>query len=455
MMAKRAFDSINEQSVLAAALLDVDARRKVCASVKPDHFIGPKHREIFRSILACDENDVLDPEIILLKSKDKKVLGGRGYLTHLFTMDPPSNPIVHIRALLEASTRSVATVDMKTLEDVLTDPTVPYNECVQLVGALYSKMTNLGMDQDTGKALAAEYLSQIRSRRDGLLLFRPTGFGPLDEIMTEGLASGRITVVAGRPGHGKSTLVTNMIRYLLKSEDKPRILVLPVEPGKYGFMDQLVSLSTGIPYLRMVKEAEELTNAEMQDIEKKTNRLLGDDRLTVKDNPFYELDDWTNDSAMDKLEELFATGGYDIIVVDLWDRILPEADKPGPVSKALRRQQHIVKKYGGHLIAVHQISRKVEERKDKRPTMADLKGSGAWEEVANVVLGVYRDRMYKPMLTRDVMEVEVIKQKTGPPGLMEVDFDGTCFSLRNARHADARSKRKREKLVEDDDDAEG
>ena len=69
------------------------------------------------------------------------------------------------------------------------------------------------------------------------------------------------------------------------------------------------------------------------------------------------------------------------------------------------------------VLALSQLNRKCEERSNKRPVLSDLRESGDLEQVANVVLFLYRDDEYDPAVAPGIAEVSVAKNRNGPKGL--------------------------------------
>jgi len=84
------------------------------------------------------------------------------------------------------------------------------------------------------------------------------------------------------------------------------------------------------------------------------------------------------------------------------------------------------------IIALSQLSRKVEERIDKRPLMSDLRESGAIEQDADIIMMMYREEYYKPD-TPDKGTAEVIigKHRNGPVGTAKMTFIGEYTRFEN------------------------
>ena len=75
------------------------------------------------------------------------------------------------------------------------------------------------------------------------------------------------------------------------------------------------------------------------------------------------------------------------------------------------------------IIAVAQVSRQLEHRNDKRPTLADLKESGAIEQDSDVVIFLYRDEIYNPdSPDKGIAEVIVSKHRQGPTGTKKLAY---------------------------------
>jgi replicative DNA helicase len=83
------------------------------------------------------------------------------------------------------------------------------------------------------------------------------------------------------------------------------------------------------------------------------------------------------------------------------------------------------------VIALSQLSRAPEMRKDRRPTLADLRESGAIEQDADVVLFLYRPEQYERSGSKDVAEIIIGKQRNGPTGTVELYFRKECTTFEN------------------------
>ena len=115
----------------------------------------------------------------------------------------------------------------------------------------------------------------------------------------------------------------------------------------------------------------------------------------------------------------------------------PRVNEVGEISAALKG---LAKDLDVPVLALAQLSRQVENRDDKRPTMADLRDSGTIEQDADAILFVYRDAYYLErekapvdlvIDAKDQLEVIIAKQRNGPIGTVKLFCDIACNAVRD------------------------
>jgi hypothetical protein len=131
----------------------------------------------------------------------------------------------------------------------------------------------------------------------------------------------------------------------------------------------------------------------------------------------------SNRKALDTIEEYAGAwgAGGGVVILDLFARALVDT-RPEEEDQALQRLQAMAQETQAHFVIVHQQrSKDIMLREDKHPTLEGLKGSSAWFEVPDTILGVHREYLFKAVAD-DTLRILVLKQRHGQSALT-VDFD--------------------------------
>lgn len=238
----------------------------------------------------------------------------------------------------------------------------------------------------------------------------PTGLADLDRHLG-GLRGGQLITAAGRPAMGKS-LLGSQVAVHVAAAGIP-VLLVSVEMSIPELVGRMVGAESqvGLTHLRSGR----IPDKSWPHISTATSKLSG--------LPLYLLDDSgaTITTVRTQGRRLKGRSGLGLIVVDYLQLMSSttrrdnRAVEVGELSGGLKR---IARDLDVPVIALAQLNRGVEYRQDKRPTLADLRESGAIENDSDVVLGLYRDEYYNPgSPDTGTAEILVLKQRNGPAGV--------------------------------------
>lgn len=261
-----------------------------------------------------------------------------------------------------------------------------------------------GAQADQG---ALEYIRQLTA---GLSPALRTGYPDLDREFC-GFHPGSLTVLGARPSMGKSSLAIGIAERVAGQGKHVQVLSLEMKASQIAIRQlchaSRVSLRAAL--------AGEATPAELARLERHAGNRAERSLPNYMDQPDTTL------QAVERLaRHLRAAGRLDFLVIDYLGLIsVPGRDgdendtqKLGIISRGLKT---LAIQLDVPILVLHQLSRALENRKNKRPVMPDLRQSGRIEEDADNVLFVYRDEYYEPN-TQDqgIAEVIVGKQRQGP-----------------------------------------
>jgi replicative DNA helicase len=436
-------DVINEQTLIAAAIVDAKARKKLTLKLKPDAFLVKEHAEIWIALSELARRDLeYDPATL------RTIAGTRvdeEYIAQLLDgrRGTPANLDHHV-SMLEWDRARVEAVrgPLSQLLESLKDPTTP-PERVRAYAQAASSMFSQGastslLREPTGLVQSA--LAQLRSKRDQACYpFGIEGFDRHDDgrwRMVPGMAPGLITVLTGVPGSGKSTVTARIALAQIKAGR--RVAYGAWEMGDEQTLMLLAAMDLG--WGRTKLQTGDLTDDEEKVLGEKMEELATHVRFVMP--PFSPRtmvsggagrERVTNDRVLDQLHAVLSDVGADVFIADLFKRLLRRIE-PDEEEQALVRIQAIAADTRTHcLLLQQQRSKDVEARADKRPTREGIKGSGAWVEIADTIIGVHRQALFKNI--DDVtIELDVLKQRWGAwPMAVEFGWDSEFGAISGGR----------------------
>jgi replicative DNA helicase len=262
----------------------------------------------------------------------------------------------------------------------------------------------------------------------------PFGYKPLDDL-TGGMTKGEITVVAGRPGHFKSTMTINVVSNLLNRG--LNVLVFNREMSNVEMMKKLMIIeSQTLSYhtMRMgnfsKKDKEELDKSKNKITEKYKSLIMYDDVFDI-DRAMREIRKHRPDVVVDDY-----IGLIDVIGVD---------DNRLRIDNIMKQYKRAAKTYDMAAVLVSQLNRACEDRSNKRPILRDLRDSGSIEQDAEMILFMYYDWRYNyqdSLIGEHGIEVVLGKNRYGKTGSKVLGVVGDrCKILNSAEDAMIEMKR--------------
>lgn len=394
-----------EQIILAAMMADRTVMRDLAISLKPDVFLGKRHRSIFRVLQRLAVKGLsYSLEAFESESSFNGSCGGRKYLDGI--REAYKTPLVnldfHLDRLHLASLKSKLRVgDAQQLLDLCTDPSTELDTLSEKLKSIGRQLEGFGVQNlVSGEDLEKKYLSDLYGRRE-LGGYVPTGFPELDNSLTEGLAAKRLSVWTARPSIGKSTWAWNMALRLSTVYHIP-VVYFALEMSTEAVLDGMVSALSGIRLDKLIKTPQDLNSVDIGKVKRTIRELTNDGLLAI----------WDKSITLEKAARIIREGRFKVAIWDLWEKIVRDK-KADVISSELDRTQQLAKDTDCHMALIHQTRRGVEKRKNKRPTLEDLKNSGGYEEVADLVVALYRESYYRPNVDQDILEVGILKQRRG------------------------------------------
>ncbi len=414
-----------EQSVIGSMILDPETVITVTEILEAEDFYDKRYGLIFSAITGL-EKEGKPIDIITIENRIKEMdqpLGAieTDVLKELVIAVPTSVNVVHhaeivyknslLRKLIKVAEKISLNcyTGESNLEDILQ---LTEKEIFDL---LQKRQVS---DATDIKQVIISVIESIEaaSKSGGTVTGIPTGFHDLDYKMA-GLQNSDLILIAARPSMGKTAFALNIAEYVTVKKNVTTA-IFSLEMSKEQLAKRILAMNSRVDSQKL--RTGDLSDREWGDIVDSA-RIIGETNLVIDDTPGISITELRSKCRKLKLEKNLGLVMIDYI--QLMTGSKQTESRQQEISEISRSLKALAREINAPIIALSQLSRRVEQRDDKRPMLSDLRESGAIEQDADVVMFIYRDEYYnKDTETPGVTEIIIGKQRNGPIGTVRLGW---------------------------------
>ncbi len=416
-----------ERSVIGAILLENEAINNVLEILSVNDFYSESHRKIFSAILELYEknepSDLITLSNTLKNNKQLDNAGGVSYLASLVDNIPSAANVTYyskivkekaiLRGLIGAATEIITkSYDAeKDVENILDEAEHTIFEISEnkIKPAFYPIKEIV---KDSFRTIEKLY------EKKELVTGVPTGFEKLDDL-TSGFQKSDLIIIAGRPSMGKTAFALNITQHIAIEKGIP-VAVFSLEMAKEQLSLRMLASEAKVNSQRLRKGF--LGETDWPKLTTAAGRL-SEAPIFIDDTPAITVLEMKA-----KARRLKSETDLGLIVLDylqLMRGIKFKDSREQEISEISRSLKALAKELNIPVVALSQLNRRVEDRTNKRPQLADLRESGAIEQDADVITFIYRDEVYnrsEDNPEKGMAEIIIGKQRNGPVGMVKLAF---------------------------------
>lgn len=392
-----------EEAVLGAIMLEKSAFDTVVEILKPECFYVDAHQRIYRAMQSLAQKsmpiDMLTVVEELRLKEELELIGGPYYVTRLTNAVVSSANIeTHARIILQKFIqRDLIRISGEIISDAYEDATDVFDLLDEAESKLFDITNNhlrKNFDSiDTVLVKTIQRIEDMRNRQEDITGV-PSGFSSLDRV-TYGWQPTDLVILAARPSVGKTAFALNLARNAALSAVKPTpIAFFSLEMSSSQLVQRILSAESEI-WLEKIARGK-MEEHEMQQLYRNGVKRLQDAKIFIDDTPALNIFE-----LRAKCRRLKNKHNVGLVIIDYLQLMSGTGDKRNAnreqeISTISRNLKGLAKELGIPIIALSQLSREVEKRKegDKMPQLSDLRESGAIEQDADMVMFLYRPEYY-------------------------------------------------------------
>jgi len=437
------YSSPAEQAVIGAMLIDPDCVSRVVERLRADDFYVEANRQIFETIFAMFSYSMaIDPITLLNQMRVRGVFredSSQEYVMELFRVTPTSANVMEYASIIrdQALLRRIA----QTADEISAMVYEGDGGADAILEAAERKIYALRQGRSSGGltpisailAGAYERLNEL-AESDDTIPGLSTGLIDLDTSIL-GLGRGDLVLIASRPGMGKTSMAMNIAVSVAKTSKKA-VAIFSLEMSREQLAMRLLSGESFVDNKKLLTGR--LSQSEWRRVGAACDSL-SETQLLIDDNPSLSVADMNAQCrrvrdlglvVVDYLQLMQSAGG---------NKGYSNENRQQVVSDMSRMLKIMAKELDVPVLCLSQLSRANESRSEKRPVLSDLRESGAIEQDADVVIGLFREGYYDRECENPSMaEAIILKNRHGETGTVELLWmpEYTTYVNAEKRHLD-------------------
>lgn len=417
-----------EKAVLGAVLVSGDAWPHAAAALHVKDFFRVGHQHVFSAFGALAARGVAIDYLTVASELSQRgkleEAGGAGYLSGLTDGVPRSTNVRYYADIVREAARRRAVIEAAawTGQAAHAGELSAAQVCEEAIRRLQvaARPDNGGLT-DVAIALAA-YEARLDEAASAPLA---TGYVDVDAVLGGGLQRGALTIVAARPSVGKTTWALGVADALARGGH--RVLFFTLEMPARQLAGRLLAWEAGVSQPALERGSLDADGwarvAEAREAVRQLPLALDEGSRTVTE-------------MRARCEQARAAAPVACVIVDYLQLLFAGSgrhqSRQEEVAAISRSLKDLAVEADVALLAVSQLSRAPEGRKDKRPMLSDLRDSGALEQDADVAVLLFRDERRASRDEPALTEAIVAKNRpTGETGVTKLLYDRRCGRLRN------------------------
>lgn len=375
--------------------------------LKPEIFYFKQHALIYKSMIEIKQKNITIDALLVSHQMDDYTLqsiGGFDYLNQLVDCGVLQSITNHANVIMELhNLRQAINLCHKFMDKCFTHRKESLNHSIS---SLTNELANLNAENHADVYSLPEIIDTMMKLRDNKPNLITTNDSYLDGCLRGGLAPGELIILAGRPSIGKTAIAVDIFSKISKTS---KVIFFSLEMGLQEITHRLHNNLSGMDI------DNSMSNQQLDDL------ILGlacRKHMYIIDNPYIDIVALRNHITSYKIKH----EGIDVIIID-YLQIMKRPDNQKEyefISNVTRELKLLAKEFKIAIICLSQLSRNGTERRDKRPILADLRGSGSIEQDADIVLFIHREEYYLkeqgksvPNEVKGIMELIIAKFRRG------------------------------------------